>query len=239
MKTKHRISIPEPCSENWDAMPISGKGRSCDSCEKVVYDYSKMSDNEILYLLKTESTSCGNFRLDQLDRKLMRDKSVFPTFNLQVIALGLGVLIAAPGYAAQSTSGLEHLDLIEVVQRDQVLPQLDVTSVDDSLVTFKLVHGYSQEPIANARVEFIDVRGNIFETVRTNEQGIIVYEKKMLRERQIVEVRCIPKSKKLEREVLEWTNSGQETETIEFFPKTKRRSTRYMRRHRQLRGAWA
>lgn len=236
MKTKDRIYIPEPCPENWNAMPISGKGRSCHSCEKIVHDFSKMSDNEILYLLKTENTSCGNFRLDQLDRKLMRDKNLFPTFKLQAIAVGLGVLIATPGYAAQSITGLEHLDLIEVVQGDQVLPQLDVTAVDDSLVTFKLVHGYSHEPITNARVEFIDIRGNVFETAHTNEQGIIVYEKKMLQERQIVEIRCIPKSKKLKREVLKWIDSGEERVTINFFPKTKKRTKRYLRRHSQIRG---
>ena len=236
MKSNRQISLQEPCQEDWNAMPLSGKGRSCDTCQKVVLDYSKMSDSEIIYLLKTDSSACGNFRTDQMNRPLLvSERNLFPTFNLHAIALGLGVLIAAPGYAAQQSSGLEHLDLIEVVQGTSVLPLLD-QGAKDSLFTFKLVHAYSHQPVAKARVEFIDIRGNVSEVVYANEQGILVYQKKMFEERQIVEIRFIPKSGKLMRETIEWVQTSEEETTITLRPKAKKLKRRHSRTY--MRGAF-
>ena len=43
MKTPIIFHIPEPCHENWDAMTPQDKGRHCESCNKIVVDFSIMS----------------------------------------------------------------------------------------------------------------------------------------------------------------------------------------------------
>ncbi|MCS3795743.1 hypothetical protein [Niastella sp. OAS944] len=67
-----QIKVPKPCHENWHNMTPKEQGRFCGSCEKVVIDFSKMSDNEMLdYFTKTAGQStCGRFANDQLNRKV-------------------------------------------------------------------------------------------------------------------------------------------------------------------------
>ncbi len=67
MKPTINISIPTPCHEKWeDFTPASG-GRHCASCDKVVVDFSKMSDEDIVnYFKQRNMGTCGRFREDQL-----------------------------------------------------------------------------------------------------------------------------------------------------------------------------
>lgn len=42
-----RISIPDPCNQNWNQMLPNEKGRYCDTCKLTVVDFTKMSNEEI------------------------------------------------------------------------------------------------------------------------------------------------------------------------------------------------
>src|SRR5262245_44582474 len=67
-----QLSIPVPCHENWDQMTPVEKGRFCDSCQKQVVDFSKMSDRQVVEFFKKPTTGsvCGRFMSDQLDRNI-------------------------------------------------------------------------------------------------------------------------------------------------------------------------
>lgn len=70
-KTNFRVTIPEPCHENWDAMTPREKGRFCDVCTKTVVDFSVMSDAELFETIKNGNGKiCGHFHKDQLDRTI-------------------------------------------------------------------------------------------------------------------------------------------------------------------------
>jgi hypothetical protein len=64
-----KISINEPCHENWDKMTPNDKGAFCLSCQKNVVDFSNKTINEIKDFFRkkrdTESV-CGRFDVDQL-----------------------------------------------------------------------------------------------------------------------------------------------------------------------------
>lgn len=66
------IQIPKPCHENWHNMTSKEQGRYCGSCEKVVVDFTVMSDKEMLdHISKAAGQSvCGRFANDQLNRKV-------------------------------------------------------------------------------------------------------------------------------------------------------------------------
>ncbi|MDP1802522.1 MAG: hypothetical protein Q8L81_14275 [Bacteroidota bacterium] len=64
-----KISINEPCHEDWDKMTPNDKGAFCLACQKTVVDFSKQTIDEIktFFVQKpvTESV-CGRFREKQL-----------------------------------------------------------------------------------------------------------------------------------------------------------------------------
>lgn len=64
-----KLSINNPCHENWDAMTPNEKGAFCLSCQKTVVDFSKKTVEEIKdFFIKVPETEsvCGRFEEEQL-----------------------------------------------------------------------------------------------------------------------------------------------------------------------------
>lgn len=64
-----KISINEPCHEDWDKMTPNDKGAFCLACQKTVVDFSKKTIDEIktFFVQKPATESvCGRFRDRQL-----------------------------------------------------------------------------------------------------------------------------------------------------------------------------
>jgi hypothetical protein len=61
------LSIPKPCSENWQNFTSTANGGFCSSCNKVVVDFTTMSDEAVIdFFSKTQGHTCGRFRPGQL-----------------------------------------------------------------------------------------------------------------------------------------------------------------------------
>ena len=70
-KKKIQIKIPEPCHKKFAEMIPAQGGSFCDSCEKIVVDFTNLTDHEIANtFIKNQGKICGQFRKDQLDRKI-------------------------------------------------------------------------------------------------------------------------------------------------------------------------
>lgn len=67
-----KITIPKPCSEDWNKMTPTQEGKHCSSCNKVVVDFTAMSQEEIqLYFKKhAERNVCGHFKTEQVERHI-------------------------------------------------------------------------------------------------------------------------------------------------------------------------
>jgi hypothetical protein len=65
-----KISIPQPCHEDWQNMQPTQCGAYCNVCAKEVIDFSVMTDDEVknFFLKNRHATTCGKFRRDQLKR---------------------------------------------------------------------------------------------------------------------------------------------------------------------------
>jgi len=74
-----QFTIPEPCNIPWDGMtPVDKDQRHCSSCDRVITDFSKMSDDELmLYFRHASGKMCGRFSKSQINRpfQLLPDKS--------------------------------------------------------------------------------------------------------------------------------------------------------------------
>lgn len=91
MTKKLHISIPQPCHENWEAMTPVEKGKFCSTCQKKVFDFTKVSDKEIIEILNSENVTCGRFTTAQLNRNLYTNQQK-SSFWLVVSAAILGFL---------------------------------------------------------------------------------------------------------------------------------------------------
>lgn len=62
------VQIPKPCHESWQAMHPQANGRFCDSCCKVVVDFTNFSNQEIVDYLQSKNNErvCGRFKKEQV-----------------------------------------------------------------------------------------------------------------------------------------------------------------------------
>lgn len=68
-KNIFQISIEKPCGEDWKKMTTDANGKFCSSCQKSVIDFTNLSDQQVISLLKnTKGSICGHLSNSQLDR---------------------------------------------------------------------------------------------------------------------------------------------------------------------------
>lgn len=64
------IILPNPCTEDWNRMTKAEQGRHCGKCSKVVTDFTGMSTEEVLIVLRSKKQAgesiCGRFRSSHL-----------------------------------------------------------------------------------------------------------------------------------------------------------------------------
>lgn len=59
--------LPNPCYEDWSKMTPTQHGRTCASCNSLVADMTRLSNDEILALISKGKVHCGRFYEDQLE----------------------------------------------------------------------------------------------------------------------------------------------------------------------------
>ncbi len=71
-KLSLNLSIPTPCSENWENMTPNERGRHCASCDKTVIDFSLYTDKQLVeFFNKTTNKVCGRLSNWQLERQVV------------------------------------------------------------------------------------------------------------------------------------------------------------------------
>ena len=87
-----KLTIPNPCHENWEKMTSDQKGKFCSVCSKTVTDFTSYSDEELLMNFKADKKVCGRFTDHQLGRNL--NFSLASKFALGLLATS-GVVTTA------------------------------------------------------------------------------------------------------------------------------------------------
>lgn len=89
-------------------MTPAAQGRHCAACDKVVVDFTRMTDGELLtYLEQSRGATCGRFQAQQLNRPLALPTPVTSSWYRRGVALAamLGIGVAsASAVQAQITS---------------------------------------------------------------------------------------------------------------------------------------
>ncbi|MCR5888002.1 carboxypeptidase-like regulatory domain-containing protein [Hymenobacter sp. J193] len=104
------INVPKPCGESWSDMTPATQGSHCAACNKVVVDFTRMTDAELLaFLHRQPATGCGRFTSQQLNRPLVVPAASTPWrqwLAAAALTLGLGEAVAGSAQAQASVSQL-------------------------------------------------------------------------------------------------------------------------------------
>lgn len=70
------LQIKEPCKADWQSMSPQEGGRYCAQCDKVVKDFTQMSDVQVYDFVKQNQHTCGRFNQQQLNRTIISETSL-------------------------------------------------------------------------------------------------------------------------------------------------------------------
>jgi hypothetical protein len=121
MERKHKLTIPEPCHENWDKMMPKENGRFCLSCSKTVVDFTSMLPEEIqhFFIQNQNNRVCGRFKNEQLETITLQIPSrvLYSQTNYhKMFLLALFVAMGTTLFSCQDKDGnKKEIGAIEVV----------------------------------------------------------------------------------------------------------------------------
>lgn len=96
-----RLTIGSRCHEDWDAMTPEQKGRFCQSCKKVVRDFTQSSPLEILKeYVSNDGKLCGRMRYDQLRIPVVPPKTRFLRRFTLALMMAFGLTLFSMDAAA-------------------------------------------------------------------------------------------------------------------------------------------
>jgi CarboxypepD_reg-like domain/MORN repeat variant len=101
---KIKLSIPKPCSEDWNKMTPEGKGRHCNKCSKNIVDFSTYTDKELLdFFAKANGETCGRFSGSQLERAIYEPSNTL-IFRKLLFGTALATGIATTAYGQNTVT---------------------------------------------------------------------------------------------------------------------------------------
>lgn len=119
MERNLKITIPEPCHENWDKMTPNENGRFCASCSKTVIDFTKKLPEEIQQYFISNEKICGRFRKSQLDTITIQIPSQIlysQTHYHKMFLLALFVAMGTTLFSCSDKDGNKNrIDKVEIV----------------------------------------------------------------------------------------------------------------------------
>jgi hypothetical protein len=150
-----KISIPEPCSQNWELMEQHEKSRFCSKCRRHLTDFTEFADTELVqYLIRNEGKICGKFRQSQLDRPLLSEfHTARPnrSFVMQRI-LALSLLLPFQISASANTTFLQEFSVHFSYEDQAEKSDQRIFSDDPPLIRGRVTDGQTGEPISFAYI---------------------------------------------------------------------------------------
>ena len=120
MDTKHKITIPKPCHEDWNKMTPNDNGRFCGSCSKNVVDFTNMLPDEIQVYFQKHSNVCGRFKNSQLDsltiqipNRVLYSQTHYHKMFLLALFIAMGTTLFS---CADKNGNKQKIDKVEVVE---------------------------------------------------------------------------------------------------------------------------
>jgi len=143
-----KISIPQPCHENWHEMTPNERGRFCASCQKTVVDFTDWTDKMLIdFLLKNKTVTCGRFTNIQLEKEFTSRQ---PRKRLYYIAAAFSLI------SLFTQAPLAHAQTTQVRSEQTANPTHGKYGGSKVIYTVKgsILDIKSKEPIVNVVIQF-------------------------------------------------------------------------------------
>ncbi len=168
-RLKIKLTIPNPCSEDWNKMTPQGDGRFCNRCSHIIRDFSTYSDRELIeFLSKEKGKVCGRFEETQLNREIFIQQpystSSFHKFVMS-IALALGI--------AGSANSQNNVAIQKTATGTSIQHHKKTTApIDDSAhqITGSVIDSSNSQPLSGAMLA-IEHNGKRISETKTDNEG--------------------------------------------------------------------
>lgn len=171
--SNYKINIPKPCTEDWDKMTQTEKGRHCASCNKVVIDFSNMNDQEIIsILLKNRNKKiCGNFYNTQIENPIhyigIKKHTRWPAIAAMLIA---GTLQLMPLNSFGQKERTQPLSSSVLNLKGEENKYTEPVKDSSNVYTIKILSKEDKIPVLGASITIENIG-----TYTTNQNGIISF----------------------------------------------------------------
>ena len=174
MKKVIKVSIPEPCHEDWGKMSQTEKGKFCGVCTKEVVDFTKTIDEDIVKYVLKNNNACGRFSKSQLDRSLTLERSAGQRLAPLAASLLLPLTMMAGSLTAPKQGGVKTSTYtsLNIGSMHRAADRIQITVAG----TIKDTHG---NPLHKVRVEVKETGKTTF-TGRNGNYSITFLDKETL-----------------------------------------------------------
>jgi hypothetical protein len=141
-----QIQVPTPCHEKWEHMQPRAEGSFCNSCQKTVIDFTKMTDNQLMaYFKKPAANVCGRFYTEQLETAY-----ALPVKRIPWLKYFLQISIPALLFNIKATA--QHLIKKNMVVTEQLEKKQASILLPEHFVINGSITNFSGEPVPYATV---------------------------------------------------------------------------------------
>lgn len=145
-----QIEIPKPCDQSWDDMTPQGHGRHCDSCSKIVIDFSTWSDTELFaFFAKNNGSFCGRYLDAQLHRPIHKPYTTPSSWYRMAIAMGFTLLFDQMHEAKAQSRPLVYVAEAPISEQKMAIGDTSMKEIRG------VVTGFKKEPLMNASVQIL------------------------------------------------------------------------------------
>lgn len=122
MVRKYKITISEPCQEDWNKMTPNDQGRFCMSCAKTVVDFTAMLPEEVqhFFIQNQKQNICGRMRKSQLDSITIQIPSralYIQTQYHKMFLLALFITMGTTLFSCADKNGnKQKIDKVEIIK---------------------------------------------------------------------------------------------------------------------------
>ncbi len=181
MSTSFKISIPKPCSENWDTMTPNQQGRFCKSCSKTVIDFTGKSISEIKNFLiqNNKKQICGRFTSDSLDDLIISipEEVIQKAFTFkQLFLLALLITMGTTLFSCSDSNGTsKQISAVEIITNDTL--QQKAVKADSIIKVCEEKQQIEQEDVSNmskTKKDSLLIKAPPVPTMRTMGKPVVI-----------------------------------------------------------------
>ncbi len=191
-QSSYKLKIENPCSEDWGLMAKCDDGKFCSHCSKMVIDFTRLTDDEILKMLsKNSGNVCGRLDESQMNRILVPSQQPSQSRIYRILA---GLLLLASSGKLSAAGGRPQTEMVSKVDEADTVSKIvddNVKKSEDKSCEKNILHGrvidaQDKEPISFANVIIKDTKDAV--TTDVDGKFQLVVPDSLLSERIILNV---------------------------------------------------